>query len=274
MADQGASFHYVSNSPFELYSSVVEPFLAGGAFPAGSVTLKEYGGGGSMVTKLFEDAGLRKRAGVVSLIAAFPASQCVSLSNEDCNVRLTRVLDTPTRFALVGDSGEQDLNLYVSLAQQYPRQIKAIFIRDVTTPFTPTAHSATYMEDQDQGEIPFLDSPSISSTTFDFPGAFTAEPEELSTGSLTRPRRLLRSQTDPPRNRSSPTIAVSSATDPSPPIAAPEEATEERVALIEAFYARLVAAERDLPKSVKLRIFRHGKECQDEALHILSQVKS
>lgn len=34
---------------------------------------------------------------------------------------------------MVGDSGEQDLELYTSLANQYPHQVRNIFIRDVTT---------------------------------------------------------------------------------------------------------------------------------------------
>jgi hypothetical protein len=36
-----------------------------------------------------------------------------------------------SQFMLVGDSGEQDLELYVSLAIERPQQILAIFVRDV-----------------------------------------------------------------------------------------------------------------------------------------------
>lgn len=61
--------------------------------------------------------------------------------------RLARLSDSrkpahhlPQRsFILVGDSGEQDLELYVALARQYPANILAIYIRDVTTPFDPNA---------------------------------------------------------------------------------------------------------------------------------------
>jgi hypothetical protein len=37
-----------------------------------------------------------------------------------------------SRFILVGDSGEQDLELYAALAAEYPKQVLGIFIRDPT----------------------------------------------------------------------------------------------------------------------------------------------
>ena len=114
MSKEGAHFHYVSNSPLELWP-VLRAFLALSGFPSGSCTLKEYGGATSALAKLWEEPGQRKRVNVEMILKEFPESQ----------------------FLLVGDSGEQDLELYVSLAQQYPRNILAIYIRDVTTPFTP-----------------------------------------------------------------------------------------------------------------------------------------
>ena len=36
------------------------------------------------------------------------------------------------RFLLVGDAGEQDLELYAALARERPAQVLAVFIRDVT----------------------------------------------------------------------------------------------------------------------------------------------
>ncbi|EPQ56666.1 hypothetical protein GLOTRDRAFT_138333 [Gloeophyllum trabeum ATCC 11539] len=52
----------------------------------------------------------RKRAGVVEILSAFPDSQ----------------------FILVGDTGEQDLELYAAVAAERPTQILAIFVRDAT----------------------------------------------------------------------------------------------------------------------------------------------
>ncbi|GAA6053407.1 hypothetical protein JCM3770_002309 [Rhodotorula araucariae] len=114
MEKEGAHMHYVSNSPVELWP-VLRAFLALAGFPSGSCTLKEYGGASSALAKLWEEPGQRKRANVEMILKEFPESQ----------------------FLLIGDSGEQDLELYVSLAQQYPRNILAIYIRDVTTPFNP-----------------------------------------------------------------------------------------------------------------------------------------
>ena len=51
----------------------------------------------------------RKRDGVVEVLKSFPLS----------------------RFILIGDSGEQDLELYANVAREYPQQIRCIFIRDV-----------------------------------------------------------------------------------------------------------------------------------------------
>ncbi|GAA5992316.1 hypothetical protein JCM11641_005605 [Rhodosporidiobolus odoratus] len=113
-------FHYVSNSPWELFP-VIRSFLRVANFPSGSVTLKEYGGAASTLAKLWEEPGARKRANVEGLLKEFPGS----------------------RFILVGDSGEQDLQLYASLAAQYPDQVIAIYIRDVTTPFHPHAHAGS-----------------------------------------------------------------------------------------------------------------------------------
>jgi len=38
-----------------------------------------------------------------------------------------------SRFILVGDTGEQDMELYAELASERPNQIVAVFVRDVTT---------------------------------------------------------------------------------------------------------------------------------------------
>ena len=147
MYNKGASFHFVSNSPFELFG-VLREYLAVSGFPpgarrshlpskegmlnkqTGSMRLKEYGGSsGSLLGGLWEPAGARKRGGLEEIlkvsnlvIPAFPVAHLLNQTFAD------------SRFILVGDSGEQDLEVYASLAAQYPNQIVGIFIRDVTTP--------------------------------------------------------------------------------------------------------------------------------------------
>ncbi|WAQ92516.1 hypothetical protein PtA15_16A425 [Puccinia triticina] len=112
LQELGCWMHYISNSPMELWYCI-EGFLAANGFPRGSISLKEYARGAtSILSGMWESAGARKRARVESIINRFPNS----------------------KFICVGDSGEQDLEMYVSLAQAYPGRIMSIYIRDVTTP--------------------------------------------------------------------------------------------------------------------------------------------
>lgn len=105
-----SGLHFVSNSPFELFPMVAD-FFKLHRFPAYySLKLKFYGGR-SIVTSLFEPAGERKRPSIIEILDEFYDS----------------------RFILVGDSGEQDLELYSAIAHERPKQIAAVFIRDVTS---------------------------------------------------------------------------------------------------------------------------------------------
>ena len=67
MHDQGTCFHYVSNSPFELFG-VLREYLKVAGYPPGSIRLKEYGGGSSLLGGLWEPAGQRKRNGVEEVL--------------------------------------------------------------------------------------------------------------------------------------------------------------------------------------------------------------
>lgn len=105
-----SSLHFVSNSPFELFP-IVADFFKLHRFPTYySLKLKFYGGR-SIVTSLFEPAGERKRPSILEILDEFDDST----------------------FILIGDSGEQDLELYTAIAHERPTQIAAIFIRDVTS---------------------------------------------------------------------------------------------------------------------------------------------
>ncbi|KAI8374739.1 uncharacterized protein BYT42DRAFT_577475 [Radiomyces spectabilis] len=105
---QGASIHYVSNSPFQLMV-MLEQFLREHHFPPGSMHLRMEG---SILARLVEVPGRAKRDAIISIIRDFPQ-------------RL---------FILVGDSGEIDLEIYTKIATEFPGRILKIFIRDVTTP--------------------------------------------------------------------------------------------------------------------------------------------
>ncbi|KAI9067975.1 hypothetical protein FKP32DRAFT_1588164 [Trametes sanguinea] len=106
MWKRGVRFHYVSNGPFELLP-VVNEFLQISQLPPGSVRLRSYGGR-SLFNGLLSAPAMRKRTGVLDVLNHFPDA----------------------RFFLVGDSGEQDLELYAEIARERPDQILGIFIRD------------------------------------------------------------------------------------------------------------------------------------------------
>ncbi|KAI0357995.1 hypothetical protein OH77DRAFT_1421254 [Trametes cingulata] len=106
MWKRGVRFHYVSNGPFELLP-VVNEFLQISRLPPGSIRLRSYGGR-SLFNGLLSAPAMRKRAGVLDVLNHFPDA----------------------RFFLVGDSGEQDLELYAETARERPDQILGIFIRD------------------------------------------------------------------------------------------------------------------------------------------------
>ncbi|KAG6374776.1 hypothetical protein JVT61DRAFT_4153 [Boletus reticuloceps] len=108
MWKHGVSFHYVSNSPFELLPLITQ-FISVSKLPRGSIRLRSYAGR-SLFNGLLSAPGTRKRGNVVEVLDQFPESQ----------------------FFLIGDSGEQDLELYSALAAERPSQIAGVFIRDVS----------------------------------------------------------------------------------------------------------------------------------------------
>jgi phosphatidate phosphatase APP1 len=107
MSDLGVKFHYVSNSPWQLYPLLVS-FFAGAGLPKGSFHLKQYSG---MLQGIFEPVAERKKGTLERIMQDFPKR----------------------RFILVGDSGEADLELYTELLISNPGRILGVFIRDVTT---------------------------------------------------------------------------------------------------------------------------------------------
>lgn len=108
MEERGAVFHYVSNSPWQLYQPILE-FLAYEKFPVGTLHLKQYQG---ILNGLMEPVVTRKKNTLERIVKDFPSRQ----------------------FILIGDSGEADLEAYVRLALEFPEQILAIYIRDITLP--------------------------------------------------------------------------------------------------------------------------------------------
>ncbi|KAK2465469.1 hypothetical protein APHAL10511_002361 [Amanita phalloides] len=113
MWERGVRFHYVSNGPIQLLPVILK-FLHISQLPHGSIKLKSYGAR-SIFNNLLTAPADRKRDGLIDILNAFQDS----------------------KFILVGDTGEQDLELYTQLASTYPNRILAIFVRDVEAQASP-----------------------------------------------------------------------------------------------------------------------------------------
>lgn len=112
LSNSQVGIHYVSNAPLELHG-IVRNYLRTAGLPNGHIHLKHYPSGGRpLLSSWLQPAGDRKRNGILNILNSFPKSS----------------------FILNGDSGELDLELYSELAKERPNQIRAIFIRDVSTP--------------------------------------------------------------------------------------------------------------------------------------------
>jgi len=108
-AAAGAAFHYVSASPWQLFDPI-DGFFKREAFPQGSVHLKQFRWKDSSFLSLFQDPISYKQPILGGLLKQFPQR----------------------RFVLVGDSGEQDPEVYGAVYREFPTQVVAIHIRDLT----------------------------------------------------------------------------------------------------------------------------------------------
>lgn len=99
----GVDFFYVSNSPMQVYNTLrdyVETNL-----PWGPIFLKQYSG--NLLSSIWSSSADRKLGSILQIIADFPQK----------------------KFFLVGDSGEQDFEAYVSAFLKFPDQVVGIYIR-------------------------------------------------------------------------------------------------------------------------------------------------
>ncbi|CAG8558902.1 2528_t:CDS:2 [Paraglomus occultum] len=135
--NRGASFHYVSNSPWQLFP-MLTAFFHTKKFPPGSAHLKFYN---DLVRTLLDEPQRNKRDTILEILKDFPKR----------------------KFILIGDSGEIDMDIYSAIAKEHPNQIHHIFIRDVSTerlkdlPAPPAKRSRSF---------PFIPSRTSSSNSF------------------------------------------------------------------------------------------------------------
>ena len=108
-AERGCVFHYVSGSPWQLYQPLAD-FLRDERFPEGSLDLKQFRLKDPSALDMLSSQTTHKIGVLEPLLTAFPQR----------------------RFVLVGDSGEQDPEIYAEVARTHRTQVLAICIRNVT----------------------------------------------------------------------------------------------------------------------------------------------
>jgi hypothetical protein len=109
LADKGATFHFVSCSPWHLYPTF-DAFLTENGFPSATMTMKRLRLKDSSMKEFLSSPEEFKVPRIFSMIRAFPHRQ----------------------FLLIGDSGEKDPEVYGQIARLCPNQVIGIFIRNVT----------------------------------------------------------------------------------------------------------------------------------------------
>lgn len=110
LAESDVAFHYVSGSPWQLFRPL-ESFLSDSGFPDGTMQLKHFRLKDTSALELLGSQMKNKLAAIEPLLKDFPNR----------------------RFVLIGDSGEQDPEIYGHLSRNYPNQILGCFIRNVTS---------------------------------------------------------------------------------------------------------------------------------------------
>lgn len=108
LGDEG-SLHFVSSSPWQLYEPLNELIEQSG-FPPATMNLKPVRFRDETLFDLFKKGTETKPAIIRSILDRYPRRH----------------------FLLVGDSGEQDPEVYAALLRERPEQIRKIYIRNVT----------------------------------------------------------------------------------------------------------------------------------------------
>ncbi len=108
LAEHEVSFHFVSSSPWQLYDPLHE-FMQREAFPWASLNLKAVRFRDETLFNLFKDGTETKPYQIEAILQRYPDRQ----------------------FILIGDSGEQDPEVYGDIARRYPAQIHRVLIRNI-----------------------------------------------------------------------------------------------------------------------------------------------
>lgn len=106
-AKAGARFHYVSQSPWQLYP-LLDEFVRAHGYPEGTFHLNEFRVKDGSLLNAFADPEKAKARRIEPLLKAYPKR----------------------KFLFVGDASERDPELYARLARAYPDQVRGVYILD------------------------------------------------------------------------------------------------------------------------------------------------
>jgi len=135
-AAQDASFHFVSSSPWQLYTPLQE-FLDDSGFPWATFNLKAVRFRDETLFDLFRKGTETKPPAIKAVLDRYPGRT----------------------FILVGDSGEQDPEVYAALLREYPDQVAEVYIRNVTQATTDDERFATLFSGIDPKRWHLFDNP-------------------------------------------------------------------------------------------------------------------
>ncbi len=109
LANQGSAFHFVSSSPWHLAEPLLE-FLQSAGFPLSTLALKHMRLKDRTLLDIARPGRETKPPQIAAILARFPER----------------------RFTLIGDSGEDDPEIYAEAYRKNPSQVVRILIRNVT----------------------------------------------------------------------------------------------------------------------------------------------
>ncbi len=137
-AQDDVSFHFVSSSPWQLYAPLDE-FLGTSGFPWATYNLKTVRFRDETFLDLFKKGTETKPTIIREILQRYPMRQ----------------------FVLVGDSGEQDPEVYAALLRENPQQIRRVYIRNVSNERPDNDRFATLFEGIDPSVWALFDDPQV-----------------------------------------------------------------------------------------------------------------
>lgn len=133
---KGASLHFVSSSPWQLYSPLQE-FLDENQFAWSTLSLKSIRFRDETLLNLFKKGTETKPAAIEKILDAY----------------------SDRKFVLVGDSGEHDPEVYAALMRKFPKQILMVYIRNVTQESEDSERFSTVFENIRKSRWQLFDDP-------------------------------------------------------------------------------------------------------------------